>query len=403
MNLALLLPAGLAALAALLVPLLIHLARRSEQRPTVFAALRWLRRSRKPRHRIRFDEWPLLLVRLLLLALLALLLARPVLFGAASRRALGGGRARARSPRARACGAMAMRRAGRAGCALALAGAGLSGARRARRHAPARSRSASLLRELDASLPPGVALTVLVPAHSTASMRERPMLSRALSTGACADAARRRRRRRCRDRSRARAADRPAPCADQRASAMRTVRACRAAHRGTRARRRRHRAGDAAARSPTRTWSGSRPARVPAAVRDWVARRRHRCCSMREATLAGPAPMRAAVARRDGHALVRRRARSVAAAYCACTQRWCRRRCRMLLDADFPRSCARCSSRRRAAAARACSRPRMRRARAAAAFAPIAARPAAVAGVLIVLLFAARALDGQRPAPRVAP
>ena len=45
MNLALLLPAGLAALAALLLPLLIHLARRSEQRPTVFAALRGCGRS----------------------------------------------------------------------------------------------------------------------------------------------------------------------------------------------------------------------------------------------------------------------------------------------------------------------------------------------------------------------
>ena len=43
MSLALLLPAGLAALAALLLPLLVHLARRSEQRPTVFAALQWLR------------------------------------------------------------------------------------------------------------------------------------------------------------------------------------------------------------------------------------------------------------------------------------------------------------------------------------------------------------------------
>ena len=53
MNLAFLLPAGLAALAAVLLPLLIHLARRSEQRPTVFAALQWLRQKPKPRHRIR--------------------------------------------------------------------------------------------------------------------------------------------------------------------------------------------------------------------------------------------------------------------------------------------------------------------------------------------------------------
>jgi hypothetical protein len=84
MNAALLLPAALAALAALLLPLLIHLARRSEQRPTDFAALRWLRQKPKPRHRLRFDEWPLLILRLLLLALLAVWLARPVLFGSAS-------------------------------------------------------------------------------------------------------------------------------------------------------------------------------------------------------------------------------------------------------------------------------------------------------------------------------
>ena len=43
MNLVFLLPAAFAALAALFIPLLIHLARRSEQRPTDFAALRWLR------------------------------------------------------------------------------------------------------------------------------------------------------------------------------------------------------------------------------------------------------------------------------------------------------------------------------------------------------------------------
>ncbi|WP_407351053.1 BatA domain-containing protein [Luteimonas sp. R10] len=81
MSFGLLLPAALAALTALLLPLAIHLARRSEQRPTPFAALRWLRHKPKPRHRIRFDEWPLLLLRLLLLALLALWLAQPVLFG----------------------------------------------------------------------------------------------------------------------------------------------------------------------------------------------------------------------------------------------------------------------------------------------------------------------------------
>ncbi|MBP6216624.1 MAG: BatA domain-containing protein, partial [Luteimonas sp.] len=83
MNLVLLLPVALAALAALALPLLLHLARRQQQVPTVFAALRWLRAKPKPRRRIRFDEWLLLSIRLLLLALLAFWLARPALLGVA--------------------------------------------------------------------------------------------------------------------------------------------------------------------------------------------------------------------------------------------------------------------------------------------------------------------------------
>ena len=83
MAMGLLFPAALAALVALIVPLVIHIARRSEQQPTNFAALRWLRQKPRPRSRLRFDEWPLLLLRLLLLALVALFLARPVLWGAA--------------------------------------------------------------------------------------------------------------------------------------------------------------------------------------------------------------------------------------------------------------------------------------------------------------------------------
>ena len=67
MSLLWLFPAGLAALATLLLPLLIHLARRDEQRLIDFAALRWLSAKPRPRRRIRFDEWPLLLLRLLLL------------------------------------------------------------------------------------------------------------------------------------------------------------------------------------------------------------------------------------------------------------------------------------------------------------------------------------------------
>ncbi len=85
MNLGLLLPGALAALLALAIPLLLHLARRIQQRPTPFAALRWLRQQPRPRRRLRVDDWPLLLVRLLLLALLALWLARPVQIGPATR------------------------------------------------------------------------------------------------------------------------------------------------------------------------------------------------------------------------------------------------------------------------------------------------------------------------------
>jgi len=78
----LLLPAGLAALFALLLPLLVHLHRRTEQQPTAFAALRWLQVRQRPQRRIRFEEWPLLALRLLLLAALAVLVAQPVLYGA---------------------------------------------------------------------------------------------------------------------------------------------------------------------------------------------------------------------------------------------------------------------------------------------------------------------------------
>lgn len=82
MSFGLLAPLALVALAAWLLPLLLHLARRDATRPTPFAALRFLREKPRPRRRLRFDDWPLLLVRLFLLALLALWLAWPVLQGA---------------------------------------------------------------------------------------------------------------------------------------------------------------------------------------------------------------------------------------------------------------------------------------------------------------------------------
>src|SRR5690606_6423107 len=86
MNPLLLFPAGLATLAELALPLLIHLTRRQQQRPTVFAALRWLQARPRPRRRIRVDEAWLLAVRRLVVALLALLLAQPALLGVVDER-----------------------------------------------------------------------------------------------------------------------------------------------------------------------------------------------------------------------------------------------------------------------------------------------------------------------------
>ena len=78
MSFALLAPLGLFALAALALPIVIHLVRRIELRTTDFAALRWISERIRPRRRIRFERPWLLLLRLLLLAAIALLLARPI-------------------------------------------------------------------------------------------------------------------------------------------------------------------------------------------------------------------------------------------------------------------------------------------------------------------------------------
>jgi hypothetical protein len=158
---ALLFPAGLAALAALGVPLLIHLARRTEAVPTDFAALKWLRQKPRPRHRPRFDERLLLAARLLLLALIALWLARPVLTGAASREAV----------------TAVVPGAATVAGALWLA----PGFPPVSEPAPAAPVDvASLVRELDATLPPGTPLTVRVPAVIAGADAERPLVSRAI-------------------------------------------------------------------------------------------------------------------------------------------------------------------------------------------------------------------------------
>ena len=167
MSLAFLIPAALAALAALLLPLLIHLARRSEQRPTEFAALRWLRQKPRPRHRIRFDEWPLLIVRLLLVALMAMLLARPVLHGGEAHTpyvavvpGIDAAQARAISQQARVHW-------------LAPGFPSIDATPEA-----ASASLASLLRELDANLPADVSLTVFVPQRMDHADGRRIVLSR---------------------------------------------------------------------------------------------------------------------------------------------------------------------------------------------------------------------------------
>lgn len=168
MSLGLLLPVALSALAALLLPLLLHLARRGDVQPTDFAALRWLRARPRPRRRLRFEELPLLLARLLLLALLALWLAQPVLYGAPDRRAYvavmpGVDAAALRLP------------ADARQHWLAVGFPSLETPR------PAMSQPVgSLLRELDAALPQEARLIVLATARFDGADAERPRLSRAV-------------------------------------------------------------------------------------------------------------------------------------------------------------------------------------------------------------------------------
>lgn len=149
----LLFPLGLAALAAWLLPLLIHLARRHPYTQLDFAALRWLRAQIRPRQRIRFNDWPLLLVRLLLLAALALLLARPALTGPAP------------APAAWTVVAPGLDATALRGTAEAGNWHWLAPSFPAIDQVPPASTASlpSLLRELDAQLPPGTALTVHVP------------------------------------------------------------------------------------------------------------------------------------------------------------------------------------------------------------------------------------------------
>ncbi len=172
MNLTLLAPFGLAALAALALPLLIHLIRRLELTPTEFAALRWITERMRPRRRLRFERPWLLLLRLALLALLAVLLARPVLTPPAA------------STRSWVVVAPAVERPA-AHAAVSAPEADwrwlAPGFPRLEDIAPTvDSPVSSLLRELDADLPADTALTAIVPQELAGLDGERPRLAHAL-------------------------------------------------------------------------------------------------------------------------------------------------------------------------------------------------------------------------------
>ncbi len=149
----LLVPLGLAALAALIVPLLIHLRRRTEEVPLDFAALRWLDPRPRPRSKLRFDELLLLALRLLLIVLLALLLARPAVLGWEDK-----------SPRFIAAPGVdlgAARTAAGLDADIRWIAPGYPGI-----DTPAPDshlQTSSLIRQFDAELPPDAALTILVP------------------------------------------------------------------------------------------------------------------------------------------------------------------------------------------------------------------------------------------------
>lgn len=167
MSPALLLPVGLLALLALAMPVVIHIARKTESRTIDFAALRWLEQKAKPRRRLQIDERVLLASRLIFLALLALWLARPVVFGLEDDRPVVGvvpglgADAIGETPESARLvwltpGFPTMAQPATAGAAGVV----------------------SLVRQLDAETPPGAPLTIVVPGVMNDVDAERPVLSR---------------------------------------------------------------------------------------------------------------------------------------------------------------------------------------------------------------------------------
>jgi len=149
----LLIPFGLAALAAVAVPLVIHLRRRTEEVPVDFAALRWLDALPRPRSKLRFDELLLLALRLLLIVLLGLLLARPAVLGWEG--------AEPRILVAPGVDPAAARAVAGPDADLHWAAPGFPAVEGPM--PPARGQVSSLIRQFDAELPPETSLTILVP------------------------------------------------------------------------------------------------------------------------------------------------------------------------------------------------------------------------------------------------
>jgi hypothetical protein len=158
-----LLPAGFGAFAALAVPLLIHWMRRSDRRIVSFAAERYLREQPHPREDRAWHERVLLLLRLLLLASLALLLAWPVWRGGA--------------PPASPTPVVIVA----PGIDAAAAHAALDEPRADWHWLEEGAPFTSQLRALDAALAPGTAVTVLVPEDLSGLDAERLRLSHALT------------------------------------------------------------------------------------------------------------------------------------------------------------------------------------------------------------------------------
>ena len=85
MGLGLLVPGFLVALAALAIPIVLHLRHRDKDRPQRFPSLMFLQHLPiRTSERRRITDWPLLLLRALALALLVMAFTRPVFSRAAS-------------------------------------------------------------------------------------------------------------------------------------------------------------------------------------------------------------------------------------------------------------------------------------------------------------------------------